>query len=52
MFDLLPGSPAIDAGLDLRPFGIAPATRDLRGTQLKVRDTPDAGALEHALEPR
>jgi hypothetical protein len=41
-----PGSPLIDAALDLRPFGINAGVRDLLGTSLPVASGLDIGALE------
>lgn len=52
-YQLQPGSPAIDAGLDLRRFGIDPGRRDYFGTPLPDDGRFDMGAHEFgsALSP-
>ncbi len=47
-YQLLPGSPAIDAGLDLKQlFGLDPGTRDFYGTELPAGKLFDIGAHEY-----
>jgi hypothetical protein len=48
-YRLQPGSPAIDAGVDLAAFGVAIGARDFFGISLPRGNAADIGAAEHPL---